>query len=190
MKFVGSAVVLVAIAGFAAGCSTDATSLQVNRQPARATADLLRVPRGSSNQLTPTELARSVKPPGTADLSPPPSAARGTVGSVGRWTLSLMLDKGRYLLIGTSTSGCTSLWKLKVEEDSRTVVISPQLSSPSDPHKACPSIEIGHLWLINLGSPLGGRSLLHPKVTYEQPGCPPDRAVPKPHELTVRVACP
>jgi hypothetical protein len=168
MKFVRTGAVLLTLAEIASGCGTSAINSQPSRPPAGATADLLRVPSLPSEQLTATHLDRTVvKPPGTADLSPPPSAARGTVGSVGPWSLSLKSKNGQYLVIGTSTSGCSRLWRLGVELTSRSVVITPQLVSPSD-IPSCPPVTIGHLWLVDLDSPLGSRSLLHPKVTGAQ----------------------
>jgi hypothetical protein len=165
MKFVRMAVALVAIAGFAAGCGTGATSPPAHQPPAGATADLLRVPNVPTDQLTATNLDRSVvKLPGTADLSSPPSAAGGTVGSVGPWQLSLKSYNGQYLLISTPTAGCFSLWRLRLAESARWVLITPELSSPAHP-STCPAISTNKLWMVDLGSPLNDRTLLHPRVT-------------------------
>src|SRR5271155_4812127 len=131
MKFVRKVAVGVAIAGFAAGCGTSASSPRSKQLPAGTTADLLRVPNVPADQLLGTDLARSViKPPGTADLSSPPSAAEETVGSVGRWQLSLKSHNGQYLVITTSTRyGCYSLWRLQVVTSAHWVVITPELKS-------------------------------------------------------------
>lgn len=168
MKLVHAGLVLMAVAGLATGCGSSSGSPPSSRAPAGATTDALRAP--VYDQLSPsTSGSTVVRPPGTGDLSAPPSAARGTRASVGPWALSLRSGNGQYLLIGTNTHGCYSLWRLRVEVNSTNVVITPRLRSPAIPRTTCPSTSIGRLWLIDLGSPLGGRSLLHPKVTEKNP---------------------
>ena len=49
-------------------------------------------------------------------------------------------------------------------ETKGSVVITPELSMPEH-SSSCPSVGINRLWMIDLGSPLGDRILLHPRVT-------------------------
>ena len=165
MKRVRAMVVLVAIVGLAAGCGTGSAKATTKKPPAGSTVDRLRVASVPSDQLLATKLGRSlVKPPGTADLLPHPTAARQTVGSIGPWHLSLKSQNGQYLLITTHTADCYSLWRISLEESGQSVVITPELSSPIHPPR-CPAVAINRLWLVDLGSPLGNRKLLHPRVT-------------------------
>jgi hypothetical protein len=67
-------------------------------------------------------------------------------------------------LIYTPTNGCYTLWKVQVKVTKESAIITPELSVPEHP-SSCPAVGINKMWMIDLGSPLGKRRLLHPRVT-------------------------
>lgn len=172
-------VLVLSIAFVTASTLTACSSPQVSKLTGRVVvptsqhppyADPLKVPSVPVDQILEANVAKTslVTPPGTGDLLPAPNVAAGTVATVGPWVLSLTAGDKQYLLIGTRTAQCYSLWKIAVSVNRTRAVITPWLTSPKKNNESCekgPSI--GHLWLVDLGSPLGHRTLLHPRVTAE-----------------------
>jgi hypothetical protein len=156
---------MVAIVSLLTAWAGSASSSQTHGRTGGMIADPMRAPSLPTAGLLASHLAQSiVRSPGTSDLSLPPNAADGTVNRVGPWNLNATADDKRYLLIYAPTNGCYALWRVRVAETKSSVVITPELSLPKHAF-SCPSVGINRLLMIDLGSRLGDRTLLHPRVT-------------------------
>src|SRR5665213_979544 len=146
--------VMIALASLATACGSSASSAPASTIPARTIADPMVAPSLSNGPLPASPGLHVIRPPFTM-LAPAPSAAAQTVNGVGPWELNATADSMQQLLIITPGLACTNLWRIRVTESSRWVVITPDLSVPAHGVSKCADININRTWLVDLGAPLG-----------------------------------
>ena len=104
-----------------------------------------------------------VTAPGSTFLTPAQAAAL-PLAEIGNWTLIARTADDRYLLVGVGFHGCARPAALDVSTTVAAVTITARLRTAA-PATICPAIAAIAHYVVDLGAPLGARSLLHPPAS-------------------------
>jgi hypothetical protein len=134
-------------------------------QATTVTADRLHAPVAPLANLM-KEAVEVVKPPGQVFRTPPHSS----LTEISPWTLTARSADDRYLLVSVVYGSCGGPpVALNIEQSDRSVIIIP-LGEPPPSGTICPAQVIAIRLLVDLGSPLGARELLHPEAAFSGKG--------------------